>query len=68
MMEEVCISETSVHSYHTTRSYIPEDLFEGSILPFALMDEENHENLNQDSRSQGRDTNPGPCEYEAEVL
>jgi hypothetical protein len=30
--------------------------------------EENHENLNQDSQSPGRDLNPGPPEYEAEML
>jgi hypothetical protein len=30
--------------------------------------EENHENLNQDIQSPGRDMNPGPSEYEAVVL
>jgi hypothetical protein len=30
--------------------------------------EENDENLSQDSQSPGRDLNPGPPEYEAEVL
>jgi hypothetical protein len=30
--------------------------------------EENHENLNQDSQSPGRDLNPGHPEYEAEML
>jgi hypothetical protein len=29
---------------------------------------ENHENLNQNSRSTGRDLNPEPSEYEAGVL
>jgi hypothetical protein len=29
---------------------------------------ENHENLSQDSQSLGRDLNPGPPEYEADVL
>jgi hypothetical protein len=30
--------------------------------------EENNENLSQDSRSPGRDLNPGPHEYEVVVL
>jgi hypothetical protein len=30
--------------------------------------DENHENLNQDSQSPGRDFNPAPAEYEAGVL
>jgi hypothetical protein len=30
--------------------------------------EENYENLNQDSQSPGRESNPGPPEYEVGVL
>jgi hypothetical protein len=37
-------------------------------LNLAVRTEENHEHLSQDSRFPGRYLNPGPREYEAEVL
>jgi hypothetical protein len=38
-------------------------LIYGTILPI-YWNEENHKSLNQDSRSPGRDLNPGPPEHE----
>jgi hypothetical protein len=43
-------------------------LIQDTILAFACRDWGKHENLSQDSRSLGRDLNPGPPEYEAGVL
>jgi hypothetical protein len=42
--------------------------FFGAIPAFSGETEENHENLSHNSRSPGRDLNPGPPEYEAGVL